>query len=325
MTEPTTPLKALIVPNTGDLSGTWGSAAINPDLTAIDGMLGGVVTLSLSTAASITLTAPTGSITPGAGPVQSQNAVIKLSGTLSGSPGITFPLPGYYIVENGCTVGSNIIALIASGGASGGYVTAPPGQPCHIYTDGTTVKYANMPPVGSYLDLAASAVPAWISGQTTPPYLLCDGTVYSIASYPALGALLGASFGGNGSTTFGVPDLRGRYRIPIDSTASRITAAGCGINGATLAAAGGHEQIQIHSHANTLNDPGHTHGIDVYDFNGTSGSVASSSSGYVNNSVTHRGTVSNTTGITITNANAGGGSSGNIPPALVAGITLIKT
>ena len=41
MAEPTTINKALIVPNTGDLPGTWGSAAINPDLSAIDGMLGG--------------------------------------------------------------------------------------------------------------------------------------------------------------------------------------------------------------------------------------------------------------------------------------------
>ena len=76
MTEPVTVNKALIIPNTGDLSGTWGSAAINPDMTAIDGMLGGFQTISLSVATSFSLSLPSGSLTPGAGPNQSQNALI---------------------------------------------------------------------------------------------------------------------------------------------------------------------------------------------------------------------------------------------------------
>ena len=64
MVEPVTPLKALIIPNTGDLVGTWGSAALNPDFTAIDGMFGGITTVSL-TNANVSLSAPAGSITPG--------------------------------------------------------------------------------------------------------------------------------------------------------------------------------------------------------------------------------------------------------------------
>ena len=93
MVEPTTVNKALIVPTTGDLSGTWGSAALNPDFTAIDGMFGGVVTVSL-TNANVALTAPSGSVTAGAGPFQQQNAIIKFSGTLTGNCTITFTLHG---------------------------------------------------------------------------------------------------------------------------------------------------------------------------------------------------------------------------------------
>jgi microcystin-dependent protein len=45
-------------------------------------------------------------------------------------------------------------------------------------------------------------------------WLPCDGRLLQIASYSALFALLGTMYGGNGSMTFGLPDLRGR--VPID-------------------------------------------------------------------------------------------------------------
>lgn len=41
-------------------------------------------------------------------------------------------------------------------------------------------------------------------------YATCDGQVLSIAQYTALFSLLGTTYGGNGQTTFGLPDLRGR-------------------------------------------------------------------------------------------------------------------
>ena len=41
----------------------------------------------------------------------------------------------------------------------------------------------------------------------------CDGRILPIATYQALFALLGATFGGDGKTTFGVPDLRGRVAV----------------------------------------------------------------------------------------------------------------
>jgi microcystin-dependent protein len=44
-------------------------------------------------------------------------------------------------------------------------------------------------------------------------WALCNGQLLSINQYAALFSLLGTSFGGNGSTTFGLPDLQGR--VPL--------------------------------------------------------------------------------------------------------------
>ncbi len=39
---------------------------------------------------------------------------------------------------------------------------------------------------------------------------LCDGTLLAISQYDVLYNLIGTTYGGNGTTTFAVPDLRGR-------------------------------------------------------------------------------------------------------------------
>lgn len=47
---------------------------------------------------------------------------------------------------------------------------------------------------------------------------LCNGQILSIASNTALFSLLGTTYGGNGTTTFGLPDLRGRAAVGAGST-----------------------------------------------------------------------------------------------------------
>jgi microcystin-dependent protein len=44
-------------------------------------------------------------------------------------------------------------------------------------------------------------------------WALCDGSLISIANYDTLFALIGTTYGGNGITTFALPDLRGRTAI----------------------------------------------------------------------------------------------------------------
>lgn len=91
-------------------------------------------------------------------------------------------------------------------------------------------------PTASVLPFAGAAAPTG--------WLLCFGQTVSRTTYAALFTALGTSYGaGDGSTTFALPDLRGRIPGGKDnmggSAASRLTTAGSGVDGATLGAAGG--------------------------------------------------------------------------------------
>ena len=63
-------------------------------------------------------------------------------------------------------------------------------------------------------------------------WLFCDGSVLNIAQYNALYALIGTTYGGNGSTTFAVPDLRGRLPIGL-GTGPGLTPKPIGAKGGT--------------------------------------------------------------------------------------------
>lgn len=326
---PNDPLKALNTPNTGDLTGAWGTAAVNPNFTVIGGYLGGVATVSL-TNANVSLSIGTGvigtgSITPGAGPVQAANAVLKFAGTLSGNCAITFPCPGFWIVKNNCTVGAFYVQARASG--TGNVIGLPPGMDVHIYNDGTDCSFCDLGMPGQFLDLCVSTTPAWMNACTVLPYLPCVGTAtYSSSLYPALFAMLGSTFGGNGINNFGVPDLSGRTRIPLDFSGARITFAGSAITGTLLGATGGAQNqtistAQMPSHTHAVTDPGHTHNLPYR------GDASGGGGGGVISGVTFNATAtvtSNTTGISL------GTTGGTTPvvtvqPALMFGVSFIKT
>jgi microcystin-dependent protein len=75
----------------------------------------------------------------------------------------------------------------------------------------------------------------------------CNGQLISIAQNTALFALLGTTFGGNGQTTFALPDLRGRTMIHWGN--------GPGLSQVQLGEAAGQEQITLLS----SQMPQHTH------------------------------------------------------------------
>jgi microcystin-dependent protein len=61
-------------------------------------------------------------------------------------------------------------------------------------------------------------------------WALCDGRLVSVEEYPVLFALIGATYGGDGVTTFGLPDLRGR--LPVGADVARVPgtlSAGVGV------------------------------------------------------------------------------------------------
>jgi microcystin-dependent protein len=68
-------------------------------------------------------------------------------------------------------------------------------------------------------------------------YMLCQGQLLDIATYNALFALLGTTFGGDGQNTFALPDLRGRKPIH--------TGQGPGLGYYDLGQTGGVEQATI--------------------------------------------------------------------------------
>lgn len=80
-------------------------------------------------------------------------------------------------------------------------------------------------------------------------YALCDGQLLAISQYDALFSLVGTFYGGDGRTTFGLPDLRGRVPIHAGSgpgLTPRQVGAKSGAENVTLT------QNQIPSHTHTL-------------------------------------------------------------------------
>ncbi len=329
MAEPQTVNAGLIVPNTGDLVGTWGSAALNPDFVAVDGYLAGVQTISAGSS-PITLTSPAAfTPTPGGGPTQAQNGVLRFTGALGSNVTVTLPLPGYSIIEN-LTTQSFVLLFRAIG--SGEIIAVDQGSVQHIYNDGTNVRFVNLPQVGTYLDLPFVATPAWISNCTKPPYLLCNGTTFNGATYPYLAAKLG------GVT---LPDFRGRSSYYLNSGTGRVTSAGAGIDGDTLFAAGGNNGVSLvanqvpalsGSNSITVSDPSSKSlaavppGFSISSHlaaNGAPGTAQQDASTGTSAVWTSIGQLSGNNTITV---NSGGGSQivQSTTPGIVSGIRLIR-
>ncbi|RXR21287.1 phage tail protein [Flavobacterium amnicola] len=96
-------------------------------------------------------------------------------------------------------------------------------------------------------------------------WAFCDGRILSIASNTALFSILGTTYGGNGTTTFALPDLRGR--APIHVGASQ----GPGLSPVSLGQMSGQEIVTL----TPQNVPSHTHAINATTADGTSGNPES--------------------------------------------------
>jgi microcystin-dependent protein len=78
---------------------------------------------------------------------------------------------------------------------------------------------------------------AAFAGDTAPNgWLMCDGLAYSRTTYATLFSTVGIRFGqGDGTTTFNVPDLRGRFLRGVNSGAFGISKTGSGTAGSNQA------------------------------------------------------------------------------------------
>lgn len=90
------------------------------------------------------------------------------------------------------------------------------------------------------------------AGATAPAgWLVCDGAAVSRTIYAALFAVVGTTYGiGNGSTTFNLPDLRGRTPVGLDASQGEFNARG---------KTGGAKTHQL----STAEMPWHKHGVQT--------------------------------------------------------------
>ncbi|HXJ22501.1 MAG TPA: tail fiber protein, partial [Polyangia bacterium] len=162
------------------------------------------------------------------------------------------------------------LAVVVTAGA------AVLGSVPHSFTAGETLTAANLNSDFAALDQRIAALEAGLPSGSIVPYggpsganadagtaavpagwLLCDGSAVSRTTYASLFAAIGINFGGgDGITTFNLPDLRGRTIIGAGH--------GTGLTARTLGQTVGEEThtlstSEMPAHSHTLTDPGHTH------------------------------------------------------------------
>lgn len=117
------------------------------------------------------------------------------------------------------------------------------------------------------------SIAMWGTGSAPTGYLLCDGSAVSRSTYSALFALLSTTFGaGNGSTTFNLPDFRGRAPIGVGT--------GSGLTARALADQVGVESVTLTGAQSGL--PAHTHtvpGGDTPNYGSTAGKLSGTGTG----------------------------------------------
>ena len=137
----------------------------------------------------------------------------------------------------------------------------------------------------------------------------CDGSLLSISQNSALFSLLGTTYGGDGITTFGLPDLRGRVPVGAGAAAPGRSAYTLGQVGGTESVTLTIAQMPAHNHplsitisasnaqATTITPAAGTNTLaapyDATAFNGVNGYVAGAP-----NTPLNVGTLPTTTGIT---------------------------
>jgi microcystin-dependent protein len=84
-----------------------------------------------------------------------------------------------------------------------------------------------------------------------PGWLLCNGSVVPIAEFEPLYNLIGTTYGGNGQTTFALPDLRGRAPLGMGQ--------GPGLSNYVLGQQGGVESVALASNQFAS----HTHALQA--------------------------------------------------------------
>lgn len=183
----------------------------------------------------------------------------------------------------------------------------------------TTAKLAT-----SVTLIPAGVVSAFAGTAAPTGYLLCYGQTINRSQYADLFAAIGTTYGaGDGSTTFVLPDLRGRVIAGQDdmggTSANRLLGVVGSVDGDSLGATGGNETHTL----TTAEMPAHSHTGVVQqreDFNPTTGSTTQTPLGFGD---TRGGSRASASPLTIDNT-GGGGAHPNVQPTMILNY-IIKT
>lgn len=112
----------------------------------------------------------------------------------------------------------------------------------------------------------SGAITLWATGVAPTNWLLCDGTAVSRSTYDVLYGVIGTTYGvGNGSTTFNLPNLKGKVPVGYDATQDEFNDLGETGGAKTHAHADGTYAAASHSHGDgSYAAAGHTHAGGTY-------------------------------------------------------------
>jgi len=102
-------------------------------------------------------------------------------------------------------------------------------------------------------------------------WALCQGQILAIATNTALFSILGTTYGGNGQTTFALPDLRSRVAVGQGQ--------GPGLSSYALGQQGGSESVTL----NSQQLPPHNHSVSAFSDAGDTGKPANNFLGSIDN------------------------------------------
>tara|TARA_R100000808_G_scaffold12077_1_gene30453 strand:+ start:1252 stop:2460 length:1209 start_codon:yes stop_codon:yes gene_type:complete len=187
---------------------------------------------------------------------------VEGNGTFKGqvSTNSDMAVGGNFAVSGGSTFSGTVTIAGANVQAANAKVCASA-----FHGDGSNLTGIVAMPTGAIVPFGGSSAPTG--------FLLCSGQAVSRSTYSALFGVISTTYGaGDESSTFNLPDLRGRVVAGQDdmggSSADRLTGLTGGVDGDTLAATGGAEthvlttaQLATHTHGATKfynSDPGLT-------------------------------------------------------------------
>jgi microcystin-dependent protein len=196
-TVPTLSSNSILFYNASTAIVSWGDASVaNPVF------LGNGSGQATASSGKLQATTPTGQLvafTPSSSS-ETQFPVISPGGTNASWGTIESIVPNQGLVYR------NNTGTVAQLSAAQGNIVTFDANRNPIAASASTIAGITAVPSGAVLPFAYNVT----SGNLPDGWLLCDGSIYTVSSYPTLGALLANTYGGS-SGTFAVPNLSGLF------------------------------------------------------------------------------------------------------------------